>query len=144
MPLDVRNSQSLTEFKNKININTPRSIKQEQLYYVGNRFPAIIHARLRMGRSQLNAHLFKIGLLESPECSCGLGIEDVWHYIFVCPRYIGHRDQLHNNVIKYASFTLETVLYGALECNFNNNKVIFLALHDYILKTQRFKPNGVT
>ena len=144
LPLDVRNSTTLTEFKNKIKITIPRPVKDIQLYYIGSRFPAIIHTRLRLGRSQLNAHLFKIGVLESPDCRCGHGIEDVWHYIFSCPRYTVHRDHLHNSVTPYAAFTLETVLYGATGCNFDDNKAIFLSVQDYILNTQRFKTSDTT
>ena len=55
LPLEIRNSKSLSEFKSKININVPRPVKQTELYYVGKRFLAVIHARMGMGRSQLNA-----------------------------------------------------------------------------------------
>ena len=33
-----------------------------------------------MGRSHVNAHLFKIGVPYLPTCSCGLGDEDTIHY----------------------------------------------------------------
>ena len=144
LPLDVRNLKSLTEFKKSIASSVPRSLKQVDLYYIGKRFLSVLHSRLRMGRSQLKAHLFKIGVSISPDCSCGQGIEDAWHYFFVCPQYAIQRDLLHRNVSLYASFTLQTVLYGAPECSLDNNKSIFLSVHEYILKTQRFKPNAVT
>jgi hypothetical protein len=87
------------------------------LYYVGNHFPAIIHARLRMGHSQLYAHLFQIGLSESSECNCGHGIEGMWHYFFLCPHHAIHRDVLHRKVSTYATFSLKTVVFSASGCN---------------------------
>ena len=140
----MRNSTTLVEFKNKISANVPRSLKQTELYYVGNRTAAVLHTRLRLGRSQLNAHLFDIGVTQSPKCRCNQGIEDVWHFFFACPYYAVPRDALHRTVINYAPFGLETVLYGVSESTFEINKKIFLAVQDYILKTKRFQTGVVT
>ena len=144
LPLDVRNSTTLADFKNKISTNVPRSLKQTELYYVGNRFAAVLHTRLRLGRSKLNAHLYDIGITQSPKCRCDQGIEDVWHFFFVCPYYAVPRDHLHRMVINYAPFGIETVLYGVSESSFEINKKIFLAVQDYILKTKRFQTGAVT
>ena len=144
LPLDIRNSNSLRDFKNHIKVDVPRSVKQANLYYVGNRFAAVQHARLRMGRSQLNAHLHTIGLLDTPDCRCRQGVENVWHYFFTCPYYIIQRDHLHALVTNYASFSLETVLFGASTCPFETNKQIFLAVQEYIVKTKRFQPGAIT
>ena len=144
MPLDVRNCTTLAEFKNKISTKVPRSLKLTELYYVGNRFAAVLHTRLRLGHSQLNSHLFDIGVTQSPKCRCDQGIEDTWHFFFVCPFYSVFRDCLHRIVINYAPFGLETVLYGFSESTLENNKKIFLAVQDYILKTKRFRTGAVT
>ena len=71
LPLHVRNSASLTLFKNKITRSVIRPIKYSDLYFLGDRYLAILHTRLRLGASQLNSHLFKIGVKDSPKCSCG-------------------------------------------------------------------------
>ena len=118
LPLEVRNLNTLKEFKNHVKVNIPRPVKQDSLYYVGKRFPAVLHARLRMGRRQLNGHLFNIGVIDSPECTCHQGVEDVWHYFFVCPKFVNQRDQLQTVVASYARFTMETILFGTSNCTF--------------------------
>ena len=144
LPLNIRNCNSLNEFKKYIDSKVPRSIKETKLYYVGNRYPAVIQARFRMGRSQLNAHLHAIGLCQSPNCRCGLGTEDAWHYFFVCPLYIIPRDRLHTSISYFAPFTLETILFGSQNCSFEENKIIFLSVQEYIIKTKRFQRDAIT
>ena len=97
-----------------------------------------------MGRSQLNAHLHAIGLCQSPNCRCGLGTEDAWHYFFVCPLYIIPRDRLHTSISHFAPFTLETILFGSQNCSFEENKIIFLSVQEYIIKTKRFQRDAIT
>jgi hypothetical protein len=48
-------------------------------YYVGCKLGQILHARLRMNCSALNAHLFIRNLVESPNCICGI-TETVSHF----------------------------------------------------------------
>ena len=97
-----------------------------------------------MGRIQLNAQLFDIGVSDTPECRCGQGREDVFHFFFLCPYHVIWRNDLHEIVVTHASFTLETILFGASGCSYDNNKTIFLAVHDYIFKTKRFQTGSVT
>ena len=144
LPLATRNSPSLSQFKSKLEHQTVRPVKHPSLYYVGKRKLAVLHARLRMGRSQLNQHLFQIGVKDSPDCICGTGIEDVWHFFFSCPRYIVPRNKLHSSIINLAPFTLETLLLGSAVCNVENNKSIFLCVHDYIEDTRRFQFDAIT
>ena len=66
----IRNLDSVSLFK--------RHIKDKYGYkrppphnYSGLRAASIWHTRLRLGMSQLSAHLFPFGFDESPRCSCG-------------------------------------------------------------------------
>ena len=88
-----------------------------------------------MGSIQLNAYLNEIGAMESSSCSCGEPYEDTLHYFFVCPKYNDIRINLHEIIIRLASFTLKTVLYGSDKCTFANNVKIFEAVHTYIAKS---------
>ena len=144
LPLEIRSVPSLSQFKSKIETHAVRPVKHSSLYYIGKRKLAVLHARLRMGRSQLNKHLFQIGVKESPDCTCGTGVEDVWHFFFSCPRYIIPRNKLHSSIINFAPFTLETLLLGSAACNFENNKLIFLFVQDYIENTRRFQRDAIT
>ena len=92
-----------------------------------------------MGRSQLNEHLFQIGIKESPACSCGAASESIWHYFLTCPRYIIIRDILHLSINSAsASFCLNTILFGDSDCNLEKNITIFLSVQEFIEKSKRF------
>ena len=41
--------------------------------------------RMRFGHIRLNYHLFKLGLVESPDCDCGQDLETIDHIFFGCP-----------------------------------------------------------
>ena len=144
LPLDIRNITPLSQFVLKIKPDSSCPVQDYSLYNVGDRFMAIQHARLRMGSSQLHEHLYKIGVKDSPLCSCNQGIEDSWHYFFICTRYASYRNMLHTFVITHAPFTLQTLLYGSSTCCLAINKAIFLAVQKYISDTKRFNPSAIT
>ena len=139
LPVEIRNSESINKFKLSIVQPVIRAIKFDELYNFGNRFLAIQHTRLRLDASQLNSHLFKIGIKNTPKCSCGAPYEDSWHYFFHCPNYTIPRSNLHTVISQYAPFTLQTVLYGSSNCSLTENIEIFSAVHNYISVTERFK-----
>ena len=143
LPIETRNSPTIQVFKSKISKPVPRSTKFPSLFYFGDRRDAIHHTRLRLGASPLNSHLFKIGVKDSPSCSCGSPIEDTFHYFFCCPKYSLLRIILHTKVAHLAPFTLQTMLCGSPECSLHTNIDIFAAVHEYIRSTERFKPAGI-
>ena len=60
LPLDIRNSTSLTSFKYKLNADT---IKVPKYYSTGNRSLQIYHTRLRTKCSSLKQHLFSKNMI---------------------------------------------------------------------------------
>ena len=138
LPLNIRNAPTLSQFKSKLSSSPHRLVKHSSLVNVGNRYLSILHARLRMGRSQLNEHLHKIGIKDSPMCSCGQGVEDVWHYFFACPSYVIYRNHLHAVISTFAPFNIHTVLYGCGKCNLESNTMIFMAVQEFIKESGRF------
>ena len=54
-------------FKDTLMANT----LDNPLFYVGSRHEQIIMAKLRMGCSNLNGHLYSMKLIDSPACICG-------------------------------------------------------------------------
>lgn len=95
LPLDIRDSTSIHSFKSKITQYPIRPIKHPELYNIGKRSLSIQHTRLRLDASQVNSHLLKIGVRDSPKSSCGSLREDSWHYFFSCPLYAAPRSTLH-------------------------------------------------
>jgi hypothetical protein len=84
--------ESLNSFKSLINT---KNTKVPAHYYVGCRLGQLLHARLRMNCSALNAHLFIRNLVESPNCICGI-TETVSRFLLDCPRHTTLRDRPFN------------------------------------------------
>ena len=143
LPINVRHAESFREFKSKLIKPIVRPFKFPELLNFGRRYLSILHTRLRLGSSQLKSHLFKIGVKDSPECLCGTGHEDTWHFFFACPFYVVPRSKLHSTICDIAPFSLQTVLYGSADCSMIENTQIFSAVHDYISLTERFKSTGI-
>ena len=60
----------------------------------------VILARLRSGSIDLNDHLHKLNLKDSPNCDfCTNERETVEHYIFSCQKYSNLRNALFNDLI---------------------------------------------
>ena len=56
----------------KFKITLQKSLPvSNKLYSYGKRKCNIIHSRLRMGCSELNAHLYDYHVIENPKCACG-------------------------------------------------------------------------
>ena len=48
------------------------------------RCSAISYTRLLLGDTTLNVHMERMGLAESQNCQCGMGIDDEHHFFFEC------------------------------------------------------------
>jgi len=47
---------------------------------------AISYTRLLLSDTTLNVHMERMGLAESRNCQCGMGIDDEHHFLFECPQ----------------------------------------------------------
>ena len=135
LPQNLRALHEFDTFKVEYLRDLP---KDNVLYCYGNRKAGIHHARIRMGCSILNHHLYKNHILDSPQCRCGHSCEDALHFFFVCELFSMHRIDLHDIVIEYAPFNLHTILYGRKDLPQSVNQTIFDAVHKYIIDTSRF------
>ena len=133
LPEQTRNSSDLNIFKTRINsnINLPPSN-----YFTGKRIGQFYHARTKC--SSLRQHLFSKNLIDSPRCACG-SVEDNHRFLLVCDQYTDLRRELLITVSEKCNSTLDVLLYGDLSLSLKENKAIFLAVHDFILKSKRFQ-----
>jgi hypothetical protein len=134
---DKRSLPSIEAFK----ANHKRSLPQKNLiYYYGNRYEALIHARMRIENSPLKADLSNVlNVIESPLCPCGGGQpENAKHFFFVCPLFQHQRDQLALDLLPYIFEDVNPLLFGLPEENHMTNTHIFSAVHKYIKDTKRF------
>ena len=134
--LDVRNSASLSAFKNKLNVGV---CKVSPYYCTGKRKNVINHTRLRNNCSALNGDLYRNYVKESPICSCGGEDETATHYLFHCANYLQQRAMLEQDL---QQFNIDTnILLKGNDClTDDENTLIFKAVHGYIERTKRFYP----
>ena len=134
---ETQNSGSINILRNKL-----RGAKEKPtLYYYGKRWPAIHHARLRIGCSKLNYHVcFNLHIPDvSPDCSCGEGYENSEHFLMECKLYNDIRNTLKRKIERHCIFTLDVLLHGAQDLPLNTNYALFDAVHEYILESHRFE-----
>ena len=132
----VRNSVSIQEFKRVLKNQSDKQI----LYYYGERWACIHHARLRMGCSMLNSDLcFNLHVVDDPSCRCGCPIENASHFFLDCNQYRDIRTNLMNTISGLTSFSLKHILYGDRDLILTQNQLIFGAVHTFLTNSQRFK-----
>ena len=117
---NTRKITNYESFKDTLMANTI----DNPLFYVGSRQEQIIMAKLRMGGSNLNGHLYSMKLIDSPACSCRFINENEFHFFLVCPLYKRPRVTLQNAMGNIAPFTLRTLLYGSENLDLTVNKRI--------------------
>lgn len=135
LPLETRNSQSISSFKQSL-INGSKS-SPPAYFYNGNRIDQIYHTRLRTNCSSLNLTLFQKNLIDSPLCICG-EIESTEHFFLHCPRFTQQRTLLFNSVDPNIRASTRLFLYGNSAFTYEENSRLFNAVQTYISLTKRF------
>ena len=108
----------------------------------GKRHTQIIISQIRMHFSDLNEHLFNKNCIDSSMCRCEKGPESADHYFLSCEIYELHRENMFNSISSIydlSQITLNILLFGDIDCNFEINHQILNATHRYIENTNRFK-----
>ena len=97
---EIESAPLVASFKFRLN----RDLHKPPKYFnSGTRHGQILHARLRMECSSLNAHLYKKNIVPSPSCLCG-GFESTYHYFFKYPNYSLIRSRyLPNNLNEFST-----------------------------------------
>ena len=129
---EIKTAPSVASFKYRLNNN----LKKPPKYYdTGSRIGQILHARLRMECSSLNAHLYRKNIVPSPTCSCG-GFESTYHFFFQCPNYAVTRRRYLSNYLP----TLNTnqALYGIADASVVENEALFSQVQQFIIHSKRF------
>ena len=131
-----RNAPTLAAFK----ANLYKSNKEPNvLYYYGQRWAAVHHARLRIGCSKLKYDLcYNLHVIDNPNCTCGADIEDADHFFMYCPNYDDLRGSMYDTLSNLDAFDINTILYGNTHLSTEANKAVFDAVHKFISDTGRF------
>ena len=134
IPLNIRNSTSLSSFKQQLNKNNN---KVPAYYSSGNRLLQTHHTRLRTKCSSLNQHLHSKNIIDDPLCACG-SVETTNHFLLECPQYIQARRDMITALSTFCVPSLNNLLYGDTTLNNYQNKLIFLTVQKYISDSKRF------
>ena len=112
------------------------------MYYGHNRKLNVIHCQLRLGCSDLNAHLFNHHVAESPNCVCCNVKEDCNHFFFKCFLYDHQRTVLFDkldDIFPNIVFSSDLLLHGIENSTSEQNSGIAKAVENYILDSGRFR-----
>ena len=112
-----------------------------KLFCHGDRFPNIIHSRLRVGCSRLNSDLcVNLRVINDPSCLCGARSENSFHYFMECPLLNDLRLDLFDSIstITDCHIDLDLLLYGNTELNLLSNQLMFTEVHKFIQLSNRF------
>ena len=77
-------------------------------------------------------------IVDNPYCTCG-DIEDTHLFLFVCHQYTDLRRDLLNSVSDICQPNLNVLLCGDITLTFVQNKQIFKAVQEFIIKSKRFE-----
>jgi len=132
---DIKNAPSLITFKQLLN----SKLERNKLFFYGERWPAVHHARMRMGCSKLKGDLcHNLHVISEATCPCGYHTEDAKHFLLDCPLYVSDRMYMLVSVIGVTDITLKNLLYGNDAITLDDNKIVFHAVHKFIDATKRF------
>ena len=145
LPVELRKSVQYKQFKQSLHKIKGPSPPNPFLSH-GSKLGNILHTKIRLLSSNLNAHKFAIGKASSPACSCGHRREDSNHFLLQCPNHATHRRALFQTLssVLNTSFQnaskedqLQTLIFGA-ECNKSNGMMVASAVQEFLFTTRRF------
>ena len=86
----------------------------------------------------MNSDLFQNHLSAVKACTCGGEIEDVEHFIFICPLYVNQRLRLFHSTREFHPLNCRKLLFGDDNLTNEQNAQIFENVFKYIKDTERF------
>ena len=90
----MRKSQVIPEKPNRPDPKLPSKYFPQLISKPPKRHASLLF-QLRSGHAPLNAHLYKIGVVDTPFCpACHQGHETVFHFIRMCPTCRVRRERL--------------------------------------------------
>ena len=136
---EIKTAPSVASFKYRLNNKLK---KPQKYYYTGSRIGQILHARLRMECSSLNAHLYRKNIVPSPTCLCG-GFESTYYFFFQCQNYAAIRRRYLSNY--FPTVNTNQILYGIADASVVENEALFSQVQEFAIYSKRFvwSPNKI-
>ena len=129
---EIKDASSVASLKYQLKRETMNRAPPEY-YSAGSRKGQIqiLHARLRMQCSSVNADLYRKNIIPSPSCLCG-DFESAHHFFYVCPQLTAVRERYLGDAIR--NHTAHELLCGKPEFTNNENVSLFLKVQDFMVK----------
>ncbi len=119
----VRSAESVETFRRHF---IPTQKELQVLYYYGERWPAVHHARLRIGCSKLNSDLcYNLHVIDEPACTCGSPLENAEHFFLFCPIFQNLRITMINEIEGVMPITITNLLFGNSDYSIDDNQSLF-------------------
>ena len=114
-------------------------MKPNLLFYEGNRNNHIKQAQLHMQCSKLNAHIFLLHVVDSPQCIGEHEVEESEYFLFNCPLCLVQRQEMLQNLnqVNIVNVNL-TMLVDCTAYDLKINQSIFKAIHEFLSASVRF------
>lgn len=139
-----RVSATFPQFKRRlIRARTPKP--PNPFFSMGSKKGNILHTRLRLGSSHINAHRHAHGKANSPTCSCGNPREDIQHLLLVCPIHNSARATLLQELYSVPNLAFShlsrankiKVMVMGPEGDYSTKKAVAAAVQSFLLETTR-------
>ena len=145
LPADITKQLPFKTFTGKL-LELMAPPQPNPYFMFGTKLGNVLHTRLRLRSSQLNAHRRAMGSDVSPECSCGNAREDTQHYLLACPLYDAARQELYQTLTTILNSDFNRlrrreqfdILVNGPKIGHQNGKLVAFALQTFLIRTQRF------
>ncbi len=130
-----------TLLKTKVHKNVPK------YYYYGSRQSNILHTKLRLGCSDLNADKFRIGVSDTDLCEhCGGGeVENANHFFLDCGTNLVAKVEMLDKITDILTIKgldhlldIDLLLFGSDQLSYEENKQVFGHVQQFIKESKRF------
>ena len=142
LPNTHRLAPSLKSFKNEF--FRQNEVKCPTYFGFGERKINILHCKLRNNCSSLNNDLFRVNLVNNPQCNrCRSPCENAYHFFFECCAYNELRNDLFLRIanrldMQIRNITINLLLCGCETLPVADNIFVFQCVQGYIKLSNRF------
>ena len=144
LPATVRAKPTLATFKRAV-VHEYGAQRPSAFFAFDLKRPNVLHTRLRLDTSKLNAHLFYSSQTESPHCACRHTLETSKHFLLHCPLYNASRHIMETSInsivptfsIQNSHNKLDIILFGR-GLSEVDGRAVARAVKKFITGTGRF------
>jgi len=145
LPEHIRSLNRQKQFKKAISQHLG-SRRPPMYYHFGTKLGNNLHAKLRLGISELNSHQFQIQKCDTTACNCGHNQETTTHFVLHCPLHTQIRNSLFQNISQILKMNfsflpppkmLDVLIHGK-ETGVNDGVKVAACFQAFLFQSRRF------